>query len=177
MLRDRRSPLARFYPDFWDLFDGHVDGGECLEDALRREAREKLGIEVLALKWLGQIYDPVEPAVVHMHAVSSWEGEPDQVGRLVEEEKPHLVLLDLMLPGVDGIELMETVPELSDVPVIFLSAYGMDQIVARVLEAGAVDYNVKPFSPTELVARINTALKRGPPPNRSRRRSPIGRGT
>ena len=47
------------------------------------------------------------------------------------------VLLDLMLPGVDGIELTKTVPELSDVPVIFLSAYGRDQIIARALEAGA----------------------------------------
>ena len=80
------------------------------------------------------------------------------------EEKPDLVLLDLMLPGTDGIELMKTVPELSDVPVIFLSAYSRDQIIARALEAGAVDYIVKPFSPTELVARINTALKRGAAP-------------
>ena len=62
----RRSPSARFYPDVWDLFGGHVDGGESLEEALRREAREELGIEVLALRWLGQVYDPVEPAVVYV---------------------------------------------------------------------------------------------------------------
>ena len=91
-------------------------------------------------------------------------GDPAEALRLVAEEKPDLVLLDLMLPGTDGIELMKTVPELSDVPVIFLSAYGRDQIIARALEAGAVDYIVKPFSPTELVARINTALKRGAAP-------------
>ena len=71
-----RSPSARFFPDIWDLFGGHVDGGESLEEALRREAREELGIEIFALRWLGQIYDPVEPAVVHVYAVSSWEGEP-----------------------------------------------------------------------------------------------------
>ena len=87
-------------------------------------------------------------------------GDPDAVGRLMEEEKPHLVLLDLMLPGIDGIELMERVPELAEVPVIFLSAYGRDQIVARALEAGADDYVVKPFSPTELVARIQAVLRR-----------------
>ena len=87
-------------------------------------------------------------------------GDPDAVGRLMEEERPHLVLLDLMLPGADGIELMESIPELSDVPVIFLSAYGRDQIVARALEAGADDYVVKPFSPTELVARIQAVLRR-----------------
>ena len=71
-----RSPSRRFYPDVWDLFGGHVDEGECLEGALSREAREELGIKVLVLKWLGQIYDPVEPAVVHVYAVLSWEGEP-----------------------------------------------------------------------------------------------------
>ncbi len=87
-------------------------------------------------------------------------GDPEQVGRLVEEDRPHLVLLDLMLPGVDGIELIESVPELADLPVIFLSAYGRDQVIARALEAGAEDYMVKPFSPTELVARVQTALRR-----------------
>ena len=87
-------------------------------------------------------------------------GNPEQVSSLIKKEKPHLVLLDLILPGVDGIELMESVPELGEAPVIFLSAYGRDQIIARALQAGAVDYIVKPFSPTELVARIQTALRR-----------------
>ena len=71
-----RSPSKRFWPDVWDLFGGHVNEGESLEGALRREGREELGIDLLALRWLGQIYDPVEPAVVHVYAVSSWEGEP-----------------------------------------------------------------------------------------------------
>ena len=87
-------------------------------------------------------------------------GDPEQVGRLVEEERPHLALLDLMLPGMDGIELMESVPELAHMPVIFLSGYGRDQVIARALEAGAEDYVVKPFSPTELVARVQTVLRR-----------------
>ena len=71
-----RSPSKRFYPDVWDLFGGHIEEGECLEEALSREAREELGIKVLALRWLGQVYDPVEPAVVHLYAVSQWEGKP-----------------------------------------------------------------------------------------------------
>ena len=87
-------------------------------------------------------------------------GDPDQVALLVKREKPNLVLLDLMLPGADGIGLMERVPGLSRVPVIFLSAYGGDQVIAQALEAGADDYIVKPFSPAELVARIRTALRR-----------------
>ena len=65
-----------------------------------------------------------------------------------------MVLLDLVLPGTDGIALMERVPELADLPVIFISGYGRDQTIAKALEAGAADYVVKPFSPTELVARI-----------------------
>ena len=87
-------------------------------------------------------------------------GDPEQVDFLLEREKPHLVLLDLLLPGTDGIGLMERLPRLSRVPVIFLSAYGRDQIIAQALEAGADDYIVKPFSPTELVARIQTVLRR-----------------
>lgn len=71
-----RSPSARHYPDVWDLFGGHVNKGESLEEALHREAREELGIEVLALRWLGQTNDTAEPAVVHVYAVTSWEGEP-----------------------------------------------------------------------------------------------------
>ncbi len=77
---------------------------------------------------------------------------------LIRVESPHLVLLDLILPGTDGIELMERVPKLASVPVIFLSGYGRDEIFARALESEASDYVVKPFSPTELVARIQSAL-------------------
>ena len=87
-------------------------------------------------------------------------GEPEQISRIVRAERPRLVLLDLMLPGTDGIELMQQVPELSDMPVIFISGYGRDETIARALEAGADDYIVKPFSPTELVARVRAALRR-----------------
>ncbi len=86
-------------------------------------------------------------------------GEPEEIARLIRSEKPKLVLLDLMLPGADGIELMAQVPELSDLPVIFISGYGRDETIARAFEAGAVDYIVKPFSPTELTARVGAALR------------------
>ena len=66
-----------------------------------------------------------------------------------------------MLPGTDGIELMELVPELSDLPVNFISAYGRDETIARALKSGAADYIVKPFSPTELTARVQAALRKG----------------
>ena len=85
---------------------------------------------------------------------------PDETPSLIKENRPALVLLDLVLPGTDGIELMKSLRAVTDVPVIFLSGYGSDDIVSRALEAGATDYVVKPFSPTELVARIRAALRR-----------------
>ena len=87
-------------------------------------------------------------------------GDPRELPRIIRAEKPRLVLLDLMLPGTDGVELMQTVPELAGLPVIFISGYGRDETIARALEAGADDYVVKPFSPTELTARIRAALRR-----------------
>ena len=87
-------------------------------------------------------------------------GEPEDVLRLVANEKPELVLLDLMLPGTDGIDLMQQILAVADVPVIFLSAYGREELVARAFDMGAADYVVKPFSETELAARIRAALRR-----------------
>ena len=86
-------------------------------------------------------------------------GDPDEALRIVETDRPRLVLLDLVLPGSDGIELMKSMLNVAEVPVIFLSAYGRDEIIARAFEAGAVDYMVKPFSSTELVARVRGALR------------------
>ncbi len=87
-------------------------------------------------------------------------GDPDDVPRLMQEERPHVVLLDLVLPGSDGIELMQGILNKTDVPVIFISVYGQDEVVARALDTGAADYIVKPFSPTELAARIRAALRK-----------------
>ena len=74
-----------------------------------------------------------------------------------------MVLLDLMLPEVDGIDLMVEIRAAADVPVILVSAYGQDQLVARAFNMGADDYVVKPFSPAELGARF-----RGGPPAQGR---------
>ena len=96
-------------------------------------------------------------------------GDPEAVPGLIETRNPDLVLLDLLLPGTDGIELLQGVPALADRPVIFISAYSRDETIARALEVGAADYLVKPFSPTELLARIGAALRRqagGPEPYR-----------
>ena len=87
-------------------------------------------------------------------------GDHHELARILRAEKPALAVLDLALPGADGIELMRQIPELSDLPVIFISGYGRDETVARALDAGAADYIVKPFSPTELTARVRAALRR-----------------
>ena len=97
---------------------------------------------------------------------------PDEVESLIEMEKPHLVLLDMILPGSDGIELMKRIRENTDVPVIFLAGHGGDQIVAQAFEAGADDYMVKPFSPTELAARIEAVLRRQAASDRTKARKP-----
>ena len=86
--------------------------------------------------------------------------DPREVADLIVTHKPQLVLLDLVLPKTDGIELMQSIPALEDMPVIFISGYGRDETIARALELGAADYIVKPFSPTELTARIRAALRR-----------------
>ena len=94
----------------------------------------------------------------------------------MKEEAPQLVLLDLVLPGSDGIELMQAIREIADVPVIFLSAYGQDEVVARAFDLGAADYVVKPFSPTELAARIRAALRKREAPELAEPSQPYVRG-
>lgn len=83
-------------------------------------------------------------------AVESWR-----------REKPDLVLLDLMLPGKDGIQICTEIRQESGVPVIMLTARTDTTDVVNGLEAGADDYIVKPFNPKELVARIRTRLRTG----------------
>jgi DNA-binding response OmpR family regulator len=83
---------------------------------------------------------------------------------LIERERPDLVVLDVMLPGTDGLALCRWIRSRSDLPVIMLTARGeeADRIVG--LELGADDYVTKPFSPRELAARVRTVLRRAVPP-------------
>ena len=103
-------------------------------------------------------------------------GDPEEVPRLMAEEAPRLVLLDMMLPGSDGMELMKDIREVSDVPVIFLSVNGQEEVVARAFDMGAADYVVKPFSPTELAARIRAALRKHAAPELAQPSEPYVRG-
>src|ERR671918_49226 len=84
----------------------------------------------------------------------------DRARELVETGKPSLVVLDVMLPGMDGLSLCRWIRSRSSLPVILLTARGdeVDRIVG--LELGADDYVTKPFSPRELAARVRTVLRR-----------------
>jgi DNA-binding response OmpR family regulator len=87
-------------------------------------------------------------------------GDGREVTGLVEREAPHLVVLDVMLPGIGGLELCRTIRARWSIPVILLTARSeeTDRIVG--LELGADDYVTKPFSPRELVARVRAVLRR-----------------
>jgi len=82
--------------------------------------------------------------------------------RLAREGHPDLIVLDLMLPGIDGLEVCQTLRAESDVPVIMLTAKTTDQDKLKGLELGADDYVTKPFSPRELAARVRAVLRRLP---------------
>ena len=82
--------------------------------------------------------------------------------RLARESRPDLIVLDLMLPGLDGLKVCRTLRDESDVPIIMLTAKTTEQDKLTGLELGADDYVTKPFSPRELAARIRAVLRRLP---------------
>ena len=102
--------------------------------------------------------------------------DPREAMLLMEEDHPHLVLLDLVLPDTDGIDLMKDLLRMAEVPVIFLSGYGTDEVIAQAFDQGAADYLVKPFSPAELVARVQAALRKQAVPDGARPQTPYELG-
>jgi DNA-binding response OmpR family regulator len=90
-------------------------------------------------------------------------GDGDTARALIEQAPPELVVLDVMLPGTDGLALCRWIRARGDLPVIMLTARGdeADRIVG--LELGADDYVTKPFSPRELAVRVQTVLRRAKP--------------
>ena len=83
--------------------------------------------------------------------------------RLLEKQLPNLIILDLMLPGADGLEITRWLRARSDVPIIMLTARSSELDRIGGLEMGADDYVVKPFSPQELVSRVRAVLRRSSP--------------
>ncbi|MBL8100518.1 MAG: response regulator transcription factor [Anaerolineales bacterium] len=78
----------------------------------------------------------------------------------IRDFTPDVILLDVMMPDIDGFEVLETIRDFSNVPVIMLTAKGEEDDRVRGLEGGADDYITKPFSPRELVSRIKAVLRR-----------------
>ena len=80
--------------------------------------------------------------------------------RILQEEEIHLVLLDIMMPGMDGIQMCKKIRETSNIPIIMLSAKSSDLDKIMGLGTGADDYVTKPFNPLELTARVKSQLRR-----------------
>jgi len=109
-----------------------------------------------------------EPAIVRLlratlqvdgyAVVAADRGE--QALPLLENERPDLVILDLMMPGMDGFETLRRIRSRSKVPVIMLTARASDADTLKGLQGGADDYVTKPFNPDELAARVTAVLRR-----------------
>jgi len=97
----------------------------------------------------------------HLQTLEAEDGE--KALRLLEREKPHLIILDLMLPGLSGLELCKRLrerPETGRIPILMLTAKASEADRVVGLEMGADDYLTKPFSPRELVSRVKAILRR-----------------
>ena len=129
-------------------------------DSSRRPAAADDRARVLAIDDDPQVLWHVRHTLSEAGFVPIVTGDPEEMHVLIDVDKPHLILLDLALPGIDGFALMQRIAQFTDTPVVFLSGRGGDQDIARAFELGADDYIVKPFSPTELVARVKASLRR-----------------
>jgi len=80
--------------------------------------------------------------------------------KMIEQDRPDIVLLDIVLPGIDGFQVCQEIRSFSDVPIIMLSARDAEMDKVRGLEMGADDYITKPFSHLELLARVRAVMRR-----------------
>ncbi len=151
---------------------GEETGIAAVPTTRRRRRRWGKETRILVVDDDPQTLRKVREALSKAGYLSIVTGDPEQVSSLLEEHRPHLALLDLVLPGADGIELMQELFAKARVPVIFLSAHDQDEGIARAFDAGAADYVVKPFSPTELTARVRAALRRRAAPGRDQPTEP-----
>jgi two-component system, OmpR family, KDP operon response regulator KdpE len=94
-----------------------------------------------------------------LRVVTASDGE--EAIRIAEQQRPDMVILDIMMPDISGLEVMRRMRERSSVPVILLTAKDHDQDKVKGLDMGADDYLIKPFNPEELSARVRAVLRRG----------------
>jgi two-component system KDP operon response regulator KdpE len=101
----------------------------------------------------------LELATQGLRVVTATDGEEGL--RMAEQQRPDLIVLDIMMPDISGLEVMRRLRERSSVPIILLTAKDHDQDKVRGLDLGADDYLIKPFNPEELSARVRAVLRRG----------------
>jgi len=92
-----------------------------------------------------------------------WGEDGQRAWELIKENNPDLVILDVMMPVMDGFEVlraMQGASETREIPTIMLTARGLEEDILKGFEEGAVDYMVKPFSVTELAARVKASIGR-----------------
>ena len=117
-------------------------------------------IHILVVDDENEIADLVEIYLVSDGYTVPKASNAEEGLRIIEEEEIHLVLLDIMMPGMDGIQMCKKIRETSNVPIIMLSAKGADLDKIMGLGVGADDYVTKPFNPLELTARVKSQLRR-----------------
>ena len=119
-----------------------------------------MGTTIMIVEDEVKIATLLEDHLRHSGFDSIWLGDGSKVVPLVREHMPDLILLDLMLPGRNGVEICKEIRTFSEVPIIMVTASnGVDDRL-RGLELGADDYICKPFSPREVVARVKMVLRR-----------------
>src|SRR5829696_8590947 len=118
-------------------------------------------------KWLIMVVDDEPPIVRLVRAKLQADGyavvtasRGEEALKLLEDERPDLIVLDLMMPGMDGFETLRHIREQGQTPVIMLTARAGDADKLKGLEGGADDYVTKPFNPDELAARVAAVLRR-----------------
>ena len=119
-----------------------------------------MGTRILAVEDDERIRSAVKLALEDEGWIVDEAESGEQAIDLFQRSAPDVVLIDIMLPGIDGFELCRTIRRTSDVPVVMVTARNDTHDVVAGLEAGADDYLTKPFAPKELAARIRALLRR-----------------
>lgn len=124
-------------------------------------ATRSQGLPVLAIDRDPQVLRSLQHALEEAGYNPTVACDLNEVDSLMESARPQLLLLDLTLPGVQEEGIIDRITKALDIPVIFLSERGREQDISKAFELGADDYIVKPFVPSELLARVKAALQKG----------------
>ena len=139
---------------------GDSDESGRAETGDDKALRPPNGMRVLAVDSDPEVLRYVQATLDEAGYAVTATSDPEEANRLIDSVRPHLVLMDLELPGDEGLQIIERVPRSIDAPVIFLSTPGTGNDIGRAFEMGGDDHIVKPFLSNELTARVNAALSK-----------------